>query len=138
VAAIVSAEGGDLRARVLLDENEGLAGALGWMTPTAQLGWLAIEEGRQDDAELHLRMLVDRGAGWGGYHLAAGLFGIGQVTLRRGDMAHARALYCQFLVDLRESELCGLRLADGLVYLASVHPARGGDGRIWQPNARGR
>jgi non-specific serine/threonine protein kinase len=149
------------RARELLDESEGLArtggGARGWITPTAQLGWLAIEEGRLDDAELHFRALLDRGAGWGGYHLAPGLFGLGQVMLRRGDLEYARALYRELLLDLCEFEPDGVHLADALVYLASVdavaglhqraqrllganeswHAARGGAGRIWQPSVRG-
>ena len=126
------------------------------VTSTAQLGWLAIAEDRLDDAESHFRALVDLGAGLGGFHTAPALLGLGQVSLRRGDVGHARDVYRRLLVELRESEPGGSRVAETLVYLASVeagsglhgraqrllganeawHAARGGAGRIWSPNIR--
>jgi ATP/maltotriose-dependent transcriptional regulator MalT len=158
----VAADAGDLeRARVLLEESEALAQAEGetWyrITTVAQLGWLAMAEHRLDLAESHFRTLFDLGGGWGGYHTVPALLGLGQVSLRRGDVEQARAVYRQLLTDLRETEPGSSRMADTLVFVAAVeqaarqperaqclvgaseawHTARGGAGRMWSLNIRG-
>ena len=158
----VAAEAGDLeRARVLLEESEGLARSIGdaWprITSSAQLGWLDFAQDRLDDSELHFRTLLDLGEGLGGFHTAPGLLGLGQVSLRRGEVDRSRTVYHHLLIDLRDSEPHGSRVAEALVFLASVeaaaglsgraqrllganeawHAARGGAGRIWSPNIRG-
>jgi non-specific serine/threonine protein kinase len=159
--AAAVAEAGDLeRARLLLVECDGLARAAGdvWsqMTLSAQLGWLALAEGRLDEAESHFQSLIDLGADWGGMHGVPGLLGLGQVSLRRGDVEQARAVYRQLLVDLQQRSPGSIVLADALTYMASAnwaagldapaqrllganeawHAAHGGQGRTWSPNAR--
>jgi non-specific serine/threonine protein kinase len=159
--AAAVAELGELdRVRLLLDECDGLARAAGdvWsqMTLSAQHGWLAIAEGRLDDAESHFQSLVDLGADWGGMHGVPGLLGLGQVSLRRGNVEHARAVYRELLADLLQSSPGSVVLADALTYMASAnwaagleapaqrllganeawHAAHGGPGRTWSPNAR--
>ena len=158
----VIADTGDVEgARALLEESEALALTIGdaWprITSTAQLGWLAIVEDRLEMGESYFRTLLDLGDGLGGFHTVPGLLGLGQVHLRRGDVESARAVYRRVLVDLRDSEPGGARVAEALVYLASVeaaaavpgraqrllgandawHAARGGAGQIWSPNIRG-
>jgi tetratricopeptide (TPR) repeat protein len=124
--------------------------------PLAQLGWLAIAEGRLADAETHLRKALDLAEGIGYVAAAAcSLVGLGQVALRRGDLDLARALHCQALLAQREAG--GAYLASGLVYLASVeaaagqhdraqrlmgaseawHAARGGFRQVWLPWTHG-
>jgi hypothetical protein len=88
----VAAEAGDLpRARMLLNESAGLSGAasdpLNLLTTTIQLGWLAVAEDRLDEAESHFQKLVDREARWGGKNYGPALLGLGQVNLRRGELA---------------------------------------------------
>ena len=128
-----TADAGDLdHARILLDECDALARTAGdaWsrMTTITQLGWLAIAEGRLDDAESHFQKLLDLGSGWAGYHDVPGLIGLGQVALRRGDPERARALYRRLLVDVREFS-GSLVLAIALIYTASVEAVAGLDER---------
>jgi tetratricopeptide (TPR) repeat protein len=128
--AAVAAEAGDLqRAQALLDESVSLnwtAGdPLNLLTTTIQLGWLAVTEGRLDDAESHFQKPVDLEAGWGGKNFAPALLGLGLVNVRRGDPEHARALYCQVLGHLQESAPGSALLADALVYMASVDAVDG-------------
>jgi non-specific serine/threonine protein kinase len=129
------AEKGDLRrARELLEESERVARSIGdtysGATPVAQLGWLAIAEGRLDDAEARFQSLLDLvEGGWGGAHGALGLLGLGQVRLRQGNVEQARGLYRRVLSDLCESSPGSLILADTLAYMASVEAAAGLDER---------
>jgi hypothetical protein len=82
-----------------------------------------------------------------------GVFGLGQISLRRNALEQARQQYRQALIDLRKMAP-GVHLVDGLVYAASVeayaglhdraqrlmgaseawHDARGGAGRTWRSN----
>jgi predicted ATPase/DNA-binding CsgD family transcriptional regulator/DNA-binding XRE family transcriptional regulator len=146
------------RARLLAEESDMLARASGYiwsrLTPTIQLGWLAMADGRLDDAELHFNMLVNPSAGWGALLAPAGILGLGQVNVQRGKLDLARSLYRSLLVDLRESSPESALLADLLVYQAAVesrsgleeraqrllganegwHAAHGLARRTWRPN----
>jgi predicted ATPase/DNA-binding XRE family transcriptional regulator len=129
-----AADAGELRrARILLEECDVLARSAGdaWsrMTTITQLGWLAIAEGRLDNAESHFQTLLDLGTGWAGYHDVPGLIGLGQVALRRGDLQHARTLYRRLMMDVRESAPGSIVLAIALVYMASVDAVAGLDER---------
>jgi len=119
--------------------------------PTIQLGWLAVAEGRLDEAELRFRLAVDLGTGSGGFYSALGAFGLGQVSLQRGETEHAPKLYRRALLDLRETSPGTVYLVEGLACAASVdacaglheraqrllgaceawHVARGRAGRTW-------
>jgi non-specific serine/threonine protein kinase len=158
---VVAAEAGDLaRARALLEESDAMTRAAGdaWsqLATTTQLGWLALADDRLDEAEAQFRTLLDLATGWGHFHDAPGLVGLGQVSLRRGELEQARMVYRRLLVDLREFEPGSAHLADALVFLASVeevaglhqraqrllgandawHASRGGAGRTWRPATR--
>jgi tetratricopeptide (TPR) repeat protein len=159
--AAAAAEAGDPdRVRVLLEEGDLLgrrsADAWFWVQPLAQLGWLAIEEGRLADADIHFRMALDLAEGIGYVAPAAfSLVGLGQLTLRRSDLEQASALHCEALHMQRDAG--GAYLASGLVYLASVeaaagrhdiaqrlmgaseawHAARGGAFEVWLPWTHG-
>jgi predicted ATPase len=153
-----AAEAGDLeRARALLEEGDTLAreplhppGAFVSRLPIdAQLGWLAVADGRLDDAELHFA--ADAGSVYGLRPWA--LLALGHVRLLQGDLAQARALHCRALVQVREFEPGGSTMADALLYMASVeeaaglheraqhllganeawHAAHGGAGQMWRP-----
>jgi hypothetical protein len=155
------ADAGDLeRARTLAEESDSLGRASGdtWrrVVPTIHLGWLAMAAGNLDDAELRFQTAVDLGTGWGGFYGALGLFGLGQVNLRRGEPEQARVLTGQALLDLREASPGSIFLVEGLPYAASIdsyaglheraqrlmgayeswHDIRGGAGRTWEPTLR--
>ena len=159
--AAAAAESGDLqRARTVLDEADALARAAGdvWsrLTTLTQLGWLALGEGRLDDAEAHFRTLVDLGPRWGGLHSMLGLLGLSQLSLRRGDVEQAWVLCRQLLIDHQQAAVWSAPLADVLAYAASVlaaaglharaqrllgareawYAAHGGPGGIWLPHTR--
>ena len=130
VLAATAAETGDLqRARTLLLEGSALGSSAGQplslVTTTAQLGWLAVAEDRLDDAESHFQTLLDLGARLGSGHYQPAVLGLGQVSLRRGDTRHARAVYCRLLSDHREISPNSALVARMLVYLASVDAADG-------------
>jgi non-specific serine/threonine protein kinase len=156
--AIAVADAGDLeRSRALAEESDRLGRASGdtWrrVVPTIQLGWLAMAEGYLDDAELRFQTAVDLGSGWDGLYGSLGLFGLGQVCLRRGELEHARALTRRALLDFRETSPGNIYLVGGLAYAASVesyaglqeraqrlmganeawHDTRGGARGTWQP-----
>jgi predicted ATPase/DNA-binding XRE family transcriptional regulator len=160
--AAAAAEAGDLgRARMLAEESDALARRAGdtWnrMITLTQLGWLAVAEGRLDDAESYFQVLLELGAEWGGYHDMPALIGLGQVHLRRGDLEQARTLHRRLLADLRELSPDSMVLANGLVCMASVdfvaglderaqrlvgaheawHAARDGAARTWASSIRG-
>jgi non-specific serine/threonine protein kinase len=160
--AEVAMDAGDLqRARAMLDVADGLAREVGdvfvWANPLTVLGWLAVLEGRLDDAESHFRLLVELGTGWGGYHTPIGLVGLGRVSVLRGDFEQARVAYDHMLVDLRESSAGSVALADALLHVASLddisglreraqrlaganeawHAAHGGARSIWEVAFRG-
>jgi non-specific serine/threonine protein kinase len=155
------ADTGDLeRARALAEESDWLGRVSGdtWrrVVPTIHLGWLALAEGDLNAAESCFQAAVDLGTGWGGFYGALGLFGLGQVSLRRGEPKHARVLTRQALVDLREASPGSIFLVEGLPYAASIdsyagvheraqrlmgayeawHDIRGGAGRTWEPTLR--
>jgi predicted ATPase/DNA-binding CsgD family transcriptional regulator/transcriptional regulator with XRE-family HTH domain len=157
--AAAAADAGDLdRARLLAEESDMLARSSGYawsrLTPAIQLGWLAMAEGRLDEAELHFKVMLDPSAGWGGLLAPAGILGLGQVHVRRGNLDVARSLYRGLLVDLRESSPESGALADALAYQAVVesqaglkeraqrllganegwHAAHGGARQTWRPN----
>jgi hypothetical protein len=148
------------RVRNLLDEGERLGRRSGdawsWVQPLAQLGWLAIADGRLTDAELHFKQALDLADGIGYVAAAAmALVGLGQVALRRPDLGLARDLHCKAILAQRDAG--GAYLASGLVYLASVeaaageperaqrlmgaseawHAARGGAFEVWLPWTHG-
>jgi hypothetical protein len=149
-------------ARVLAEESDWLGRAYGdtWrrVVPTIHLGWLAAAEGDLDAAESCFQVAVDLGTGWGGFYGALGLFGLGQVSLRRGEPKHARMLTRQALLDLREASPGSIFLIEGLPYAASIdsytglheraqrlmgayeawHEMRGGAGCTWEPTLRSR
>jgi predicted ATPase/DNA-binding XRE family transcriptional regulator len=112
------------RAQTLAAEADALARASSDAFTRAStltvLGWLAIANGRLADAESHFRVMLELGGGWGGYHTPIGWVGLGQVYLRRGDVEHARASYCQMLTDLRETSTGSTVLADALLHVASM------------------
>jgi non-specific serine/threonine protein kinase len=155
------ADAGDLeRARALAEESDWLGRASGdtWrrLVPTIHLGWLAMADGSLDEAAFRFQTAVDLGTGWGGYYGALGLFGLGQVSLRRGEPEHARVLTRSALLDLREVSPGSTFLVEGLPYAASIdsyvglheraqrlmgayeawHDTRGGAGRSWEPTLR--
>jgi tetratricopeptide (TPR) repeat protein len=151
----VAAEAGEMdRVRDLLEEGDALGrrsgDAFGWVQPLAQLGWLAVQDGRLEDAEAHFQhsLEIAEGIGYAGA-VGMSLIALGQVALRRGDLTGARALHCRGLLVLRDEG--GAYLASGLRYAAAVeaaageadraqrllgasevwHAARGGAQRVW-------
>jgi hypothetical protein len=89
----------------------------------------------------------------GGFYVALGLFGLGQVRLTGGEPEHARALCRQGLLALRETSPDSVFVVEGLAHMASVdacvglhnraqrlmgayevwYLARGGVQRTWHP-----
>jgi non-specific serine/threonine protein kinase len=153
---------GDLdRARELIEQGDAIARATGDVfsrtTTLAILGWLSIVEDRLDEAESHFQLLVEFGAGWGGYSMPVGLVGLGRVSVLRENFEQAREVYCRMLVDLRETSAESVVLADALLHVASLeeitglreraqrlvganeawHAAHGGARSIWEPALRG-
>jgi tetratricopeptide (TPR) repeat protein len=159
--AAAAAEAGHLeRVRTLLDEGQALGRRSGdawsWVQPLAQLGWLAIADGRLVEAELAFQKALDLAEGIGYVAASAmALVGLGQVALRRSELELARELHCKALFTQRDAG--GAYLASGLVYLASVeeaagaheraqclmgaseawHDARGGAFAVWLPWTHG-
>jgi hypothetical protein len=158
--AAAAAEAADTeRAQELLDESYRLARAAGdaWslVQPTAQLGWMALADGRLVEAESHFKFVRDLTAGWGG-NAPIWCIGLGQVSLRRGELEQALALHRQALFELHKCGASGVHLADALMCLASVEAAadrperaqrlvgarnawyalHDGVGRIWLPTSR--
>jgi tetratricopeptide (TPR) repeat protein len=159
--AAAVAEVGDLqRARALLEEGDVLARAANnpWSRQMIdnQLGWLAIAEGRLDDADTSFRALLNPSARRGSEPIPVGLVALGQVSLLRGDVEQARALHRRALIQIQEAEHDGTMLADALVDMACVeavagrheraqrllganetwYAAHGGAGRLWRPSTR--
>ena len=159
-----AAETGDLpRARALLDEASAAGGSARQtdkVTASAQLGWLAVAEDRLEDAESHFQSLLDLGARLSNRRnprYSPAVLGLGQVSLRRGDTQHARAVYRRLLSDHWETSPDSALVANTLAYLAAVeaadglheraqrlmganeawYAARGPAGRRWWPNLRG-
>jgi tetratricopeptide (TPR) repeat protein len=116
---------GDLeRVRTLAEEADELARESGDMTrrviPSIGLGWLAVAENRLDDASRYFQTAADLGTELGGFYAVVGVFGLGQMSLRRGDVERARQQYRQALIDLRRMAPDSFYLADGLTYAASL------------------
>jgi tetratricopeptide (TPR) repeat protein len=131
--AAAVANAGDLqRARALAEESDRFGQTSGdtWrrVVPSIQLGWLAVAEDRLDEAELCFRTAVDLGTGWGSFYSAFGMFGLGHVSLRRGETEHARKFYRQALLDFRETSsgsVTPVYLVEGLACAASLAACRG-------------
>jgi hypothetical protein len=121
----------------------------------AQLGWLAIAEGRLEDAEAHFRA-VWTPSNWGSAPAPVLYLMLAHVCLLQGDVEQARIIDCQALVRLQESEPGGRTMADALLDLACVeavagcdvraqrlcganeawNAAHGGAGQVWRPHTR--
>jgi tetratricopeptide (TPR) repeat protein len=119
------ADTGDLeRVRTLAEEADDLARESGDMTrrviPCIGLGWLAVADNRLDDATRYFQTAVDLGTEFGGFYAVVGVFGLGQMSLRRNDLERARQQYRQALLDLREMAPDSFYLAEGLTYAASL------------------
>jgi hypothetical protein len=143
------------RARTLAEEADKLARESGDRTrrvmPNIGLGWLAVADNRLDDATRYFQTAVDVGTEFGGWQGVLGLFGLGQMSLRRNDLDQAQQQYHQALIDLRDMAP-GIHLVEALPYAASLeyhlgrherahrlmgareawHDARGGEGRTWR------
>jgi tetratricopeptide (TPR) repeat protein len=156
--AFAVADTGDReRARSLAEEADELARESGDRTrrvmPSILLGWLAVADNRLDDATRYFQTAVGLGPELGGFYGILGVFGLGQLSLRRNNLEQARQQYRQALIDMWEMAP-GVHLVEGLVYAASVeayaglhdraqrlmgareawHDARGGAGRTWRSN----
>ena len=85
------------RVRRLAEEADELAREAGdsWrrVIPSIELGRLAIADNRLDDATLYFQAAVDLGTEFGGFYGVLGVFGLGQVSLRRNDLGQARQRY---------------------------------------------
>ena len=123
LADAVADTGDHERVRALAEEAEELAREAGdsWkrLIPTIGLGWLAVADKRLDDATRYFQMAVDLGTEFG-YYAVLGVFGLGQMSVRRNDLDQARQQYRQALIDLREMAPGSFYLAEGLLYAASL------------------
>jgi tetratricopeptide (TPR) repeat protein len=127
--ALAVADTGDReQVRALAEEADELARASGDRTrrviPSIGLGWLALADNRLDDATRYFQTAVDLGTEFGGFYAVVGVFGLGQMSLRRNDLELARRQYRQALIDLREMAT-GVFLVEGLAYAASVEAFAG-------------
>jgi predicted ATPase len=152
-------EAGDLqRARVLLDEAERLTrteSRVRQRVIAAHLGWLAIAEGRLEEAEARFRG-ARTPSNWGSAPAPVLILALAHVRLLQGDVEQARVIDLEALVRLQESEPGGRTMADALVDLACVeevagmhekaqrllganeawYAAHGGAGQVWRPFTR--
>jgi hypothetical protein len=159
--AVIALDAGDLDgARALVEQGDGLARVTGDVftrgTTLVVLGWVSVAQDRLAEAETHFQLLVEYGAGWGGYHTPLGLVGLGCVSVRRRDLPRARSFYRRMLIDLRETSAESVILADALLHMASLdeveglhkraqcltganeawHAVHGGARSIWEPAMR--
>jgi non-specific serine/threonine protein kinase len=123
LAQAVADTGDRERARTLAEEAEELAregsDSFRRVIPSIGLGWLAVADNRLDDATRYFQTAVDVGTEFG-YYRVLGVFGLGQISLRRNDLEKARQQYRQALIDLREMAPGSVYLAEGLPYAASL------------------
>jgi DNA-binding CsgD family transcriptional regulator len=123
LAQAVADTGDRERARTLAEEAEELAreggDSIRRLIPSIGLGWLAVADNRLDDATRYFQAAVDVGTEFG-YYRVLGVFGLGQISLRRNDLEQARQQYRQALIDLREMAPGSVYLAEGLPYAASL------------------
>jgi predicted ATPase/transcriptional regulator with XRE-family HTH domain len=124
LALAVADTGDHERVRILAEEADELAREAGdsWrrVIPSMQLGWLAAAENRLDDATRYFQAAVELGTEFGGFYGVLGVFGLGQMSLRRNDLEQARRQYRQAMTDLRETAPGSVFLAEALPYAASL------------------
>jgi non-specific serine/threonine protein kinase len=159
--AVALAEAGDSpKARPLLDEARALAldaqdHYVQFLTEMV-CGWVAIAEGRLEEADAHFRGVIDRASRSGGAPVPVTLLALGQVCLLRGDLAQSEDLHRRALILVREMEPGGMTMAATLLDTACVeaaagraaraqrllgaheawYEAHGGAGRVWRPHTR--
>jgi non-specific serine/threonine protein kinase len=156
----VAIESGDFqRAGTLLNEGDRLARRSNDMgsqrTIDAQFGWLAIAEGRLEEAESRFHK-ASAPSNWGSAPAPVVLLALGNVYLLQGDLEQARTVYRRALRRVQEAEPGGMTMADALLDMACAeeaagfheraqrligaserwYSARGEAGRVWRPFTR--